>query len=121
MTAHLTEFTADFTATHSPATPINILWNKFKLECMKTLNTYVPSKMTSSRHSQPWCNRTIRRLTRIKRRAYRKARLSKSDDDWKIYRSIQQEAKKQCKTAHDTYVRDIVTEDKSKKLFTFVK
>ena len=53
MTAHLTEFTADFTATHSPATPINSLWNKYKLKYMKTLNTYVPSKMTFLRHSQP--------------------------------------------------------------------
>jgi len=60
------------TATNSPATPINSLWNKFKLECMKTLNTYVPSKMTSSRHSQPWCNRIIRRLTRRKRRPTRR-------------------------------------------------
>ena len=57
--------------------------NTFKLECMMTLNTYVPSKMTSSRHSQTWCNRFIRHLTRRKRRAYRKARLTKSDDDWK--------------------------------------
>jgi len=51
MTAHLTEFTADFTATSSPAIPINILWNKFKLECMKTLNTYVPSKKNKKKEA----------------------------------------------------------------------
>jgi len=77
--------------------------------------------MTSSRHSQPWCNRIIRRLTRRKRRAYKKARLTKSNDDWDNYKANQQETKKQRKADHDTYVKDIVTEDKSKKLFTFVK
>jgi len=119
MTVHLTAFTADFTATNSPATPINSLWNKFKLECMKTLNTYVPSKMTSSKHSQPCCNRIIRRLT--KRRAYKKARLTKSNDDWNNHRANQQKVKKQCKAAYDTCVKDIVTEDNSKKLFIYVK
>jgi len=87
-----------------------------------TLNTYVPSKMTSSRHSQTWCNRFIRHLTRKKRRAYRKARFTKSDDDWKntglSNRKSRNNAKQPITHMSGTLLQ---IEDKSKKLFTFVR
>ena len=53
--------------------------------------------------------------------SYQKARLTKSNFDWNNYRAIKQEVRKQWKAARDTYVKDIVTVDQSKKLFTFVK
>jgi hypothetical protein len=44
-------------------TPINNLWSDFKTICLDNLRKHVPSKHTSTRYSQPWCNRNIRRLS----------------------------------------------------------
>jgi hypothetical protein len=37
-------------------TPINNLWSDFKTICLDNLRKHVPSKHTSTRYSQPWCN-----------------------------------------------------------------
>ena len=55
-------------------TPINNLWADFKTICLDNLRKHVPSKHTSTRYSQPWCNRNIRRLSRRKQGAFNKYR-----------------------------------------------
>ena len=45
------------TAQYSTQTPINTLWQEFKLGVDNILKS-LPSKMTSSRFNQPWVNRT---------------------------------------------------------------
>jgi hypothetical protein len=40
------------------------------------MDTYVPTKMSSSRHTHPWVNTHTRRLSRKKSGAYRKAKRS---------------------------------------------
>ena len=121
MSLHLTEFASQFTADYCPATPINKLWNTFKKESTSAMNKFVPSKMTSRRFSQPWCNRNIRRLTRKKKRAYKKARRTGDGKDWDTYKLLQHETKKECKTAYNSYVKDLVSDHKAKKLYSFVK
>ena len=121
MTTHLTEFSTQFVAEQSTATPINTLWDTFKKECITAINMYVPTKTTTTRFSQPWCNRNIRRLARRKARAYKKARKSKFPADWVKYKTLKTQMKKACRTAHDEYVHDLVTEDHAKKLYTFIK
>jgi len=121
MTSDLTNFTTRFTSSNNASTPINNLWDTFKKECTAAINKHVPSKMTSTRYSQPWCNRTIRRLSRRKKRAYKRARKSNSEKDWTTYKTIQKATRTECKTAHNKYVHDLVTDDNSKKLYTFVK
>ena len=74
MSEDLKEFTEEFTHANTTETEVNTLWTTFKQKCIESINKYVPSKYTSTRFNQPWCNRDARRLTRRKRRAYRKAR-----------------------------------------------
>ena len=115
-------FSRSFTSDFSETTPINTLWATFKKKCMEVLQKYVPSKYTSTRYSQSWCNRTIRRLSRRKRRAYRKARRTNNDKDWAHFKSLQKTNKKGCKKAHDNYVNTMVSEGGNKeKLYSFVK
>ena len=117
------QFAGDFTARFNSSTPINNLWQSFKDGCSNLVETHVPSKMSSVRFSQPWINRRVRRLSRRKKRAYQKARKTQSQPDIARFKRLQKETQTQCKTAHDSYVSDLVTGDTktSKKLWTFVK
>ena len=63
-------------------TPINSLWTSFKTKSLSSISKHVPSKMTSSRYRQSWCNRTVRRLSRRKHRAFRKARQNSNRKNW---------------------------------------
>ena len=115
-------FSRSFISDFSEKTLINTLWATFKKKCMEVLQRHVPSKYTSTRYSQSWCNRTIRRLSLRKRRAYRKARRTNNDKDWAHFKSLQKTNKKECKKAHDNYVNTMVSDGgNKKKLYSFVK
>lgn len=42
----------------------NSLRNKFKTKCTAVINNYVPPKFTSTRYSQPLCNKSIKKYRR---------------------------------------------------------
>ena len=115
-------FSRSFTSDFSETTPINTLWATFKKKCMEVLQKHVPSKYTSTTYSHSWCNRTIRHLSRRKRRAYRKVRRTNNDKDWAHFKSVQKINKKECKRAHDNYVNTMVNDGgNKKKLYSVVK
>ena len=123
MSDDLKQFTAEFVHANSTNTEVNTLWTTFKQTCIESVNKYVPSKYTSTRFNQPWCNRDVRRQVRKKRRAYKKARISKNPDDWTRYKKIQKDAQNTCRDAHNNYIRNMVSEpgSKNKKLYSYIK
>ena len=58
------------------------MWQNLKTALTTTMEKFVPSKMSSSEHTHPWINTKIRRATRRKQRAHRKAKSSKQKKDW---------------------------------------
>ena len=123
METELTEFSEEFQQQQEaePST-INNMWMKFKSKCISTIQAHVPSKYTSTRFSQPWCNRKIRRLSRRKKRAHRAAKRSQKADDWHRFRTIQQDNRKACKDSYNKYISNMISEDgTNKKLYSFVK
>ena len=123
MKNELSTFSDKFTQEYNTTTPINTLWSIFKSQCSNTINKYVPSKLTTTRYNQPWCNRLIRRLAKRKKRAYKRARRSGDRADWGIYQKIQKENQRQCRNARDEYVSGMVSEPgtHNKKLYSYVK
>ena len=123
MSGDLKELTEEFIHTNTTETEVNTLWTTFKQKCIESVNKYVPSKYTSTRFNQPWCNRDFRRLTRRKRRAYKKACTSKNLPDWMRYKQVQKDAQNTCRSGHNNYIRNMVSEpgSKNKKLDTYVK
>ena len=116
------EFTSEFTDQYSASTDIDTLWTSFRDYCIKAMDTHVPSKMTTTRYSQPWVNKKVKRASRRKKRAYRKARKTGKAEDLQRYKSLQKETQYECRKAHNKYVQDLVSDDKGgKKLFSFVK
>ena len=72
-------FSNDLTSHCTPDTDVNTLWNSFKEFTCNLLDDIVPSKMTSTRFTQPWINRKVKRISRKKKRAYKKAKHSRSE------------------------------------------
>ncbi|KAK3108364.1 hypothetical protein FSP39_006467 [Pinctada imbricata] len=102
---------------------VDSLWSLFKTTCTKSINSHVPSKYTSTRFNQPWCDSNIRRLSRRKKRAFRKAKQTKRKKDWENYRTSQNNVKNACKTSYNRYVNNIISEEgyNNKKLYSFIK
>ena len=122
MKKDLADFSTEFTEIHNINSPVDQLWTAFKSKCLSSLQKHVPTKMTSQRYSQSWCNRSVRRLSRRKQRAFRKAKQSHKHKDWQRYRNIQKSCQTECKQAFNSYVENIVSDDKcNKKLFTLIK
>ena len=86
----LDEFSDNFNS-NDTSTLVNTLWSFFKLKCVETLDAFVPSKMTSTRPSQPWCNRQVKRQARRNKKAYKRAIASKLQKDWTRYKEIQRD------------------------------
>lgn len=114
-------FSTEFTRDNTESTDVNFLWNRFKDFCTEAIEASVPSKLSSTRFSQPWVNRKVKRLSRQKKRAYRKAKMTNSSADFDTYKRLQKDTRAECRRAHNTYVSDLVSENNSKKLYTFIK
>ena len=119
----MTDFTWEFVANNTTSTPVDSLWNQFKEKCIRSINPHVPSKLTSTRFSHAWCNRDVRRLSRRKKWAYKKARTTKQSSDWSRYKKIQKDTQHACRKAHDDFISNMVGEPgtNSKKLYTYIK
>ena len=81
------------------------MWQNLKTAITTTMEKFVPSKMSSSKHTHPWINTKIRRATRRKQRAHRKAKSTKQKKDWDRYKKIQTSAQKEIRYAHKKYRR----------------
>ena len=123
MEKEMNKFASDFHNTHSPSTPVNSMWMDIKRKCNEVIKTHVPSKYTSTRFSQPWCNRDIRRRSRRKKGAHMRAKRTQCTSDWDRFRKLQVENQKACKNAYNTYVNNMIDEDSGncKRLYSFIK
>ena len=95
----LHQFSETFTSEFSVDTPINSLWTSFKTKSLSSIKNHVPSKITSSRYRQSWCNKAVRRLSWRKQGALRKARQNSNRKKWARYKNIQKSCKEECKKA----------------------
>ena len=107
----------------STSTPVEVLWNEFLSICNSGIDS-VPTKVTSSKCKNPWINNYIKRLTRRKQRAYNQARHSNLSTDWSKYYDIKRQCQRECRTAFNRYVSNLVNPDNNsvtKHLWSFIK
>ena len=62
---------------------------------VETSMKLVPSKITSTRFSQPWVTRTCKRSYRRKKRTYNRARTTGFQSDWDIFKTVTKESRLQ--------------------------
>ena len=117
-------FSDSFTDKHSIKSDVDAMWTEFSNKCEELMADHVLSKFSSTRFSQPWINRNLKRLSRRKKRAYKKARISRNDSDWNNYKQLKKECQKECRSAYSAHVNNLVSEDQTgnpKKLYSFIK
>ena len=97
-----------FVAKNKTSTDINQLWGDFKNMCHQAITDNVPTKMTSTKFSQPWINWNAKRLSRCKKKAFRRAQQTNSHEDIKKYKKLQKETQFYCRKAINNYVEELV-------------
>ena len=106
-----------FCSRFSSASSVEVMWNYLKDHLIQIQEDCIPSKMTSSKFHQPWINTRIKRLSRRKRKWFRKYRQTKSNTAKQVYDSLKKETRHACKTALNNYLNNIFSEDKGNKQF----
>jgi hypothetical protein len=92
-------------------TTVNEWWIIFKETLYTIISSNVPTKLSRSRHSNPWMNTTLKRMIRRRQRAYNKARSSQHHKDWDCYKPMQTATQRELRNANDKYIYDILLGD----------
>ena len=92
-------------------THINEIWNFFTKEIKSIQDRCVPSKIASVRFHQPWITTDIKRLSRSKRKAFRKAKLTNRPSDWDRYKDIKKKTRQLSKHTYHQFLNDLMTEE----------
>ena len=88
MKPDMNAFSDEFTDKHSFKADIDSMWSQFSSKCTQIMTSFIPSKLSSARFSRPWINRDLKRLSRTKKRAYKKARTSNKKSDLNRYKQL---------------------------------
>ena len=101
---------------------INSMWSCIKANLQLIINDNVPCKMTSSGSTLPWITAQTKRLIRNRNKWYKRAKKRDDPKSWRKYREVKQLTQKLCRKSHDSYVRDLISDDKSnKKFWAYIK
>jgi len=122
--SQLSDFSSEFTTNHSVDTQVNILWDIIATKLQGIISECVPTKMATSRFNQPWINSRIKSLARRKKRAYLKARKTKSKADRLRYNTLKKAMQHDCRAVYNDYVSNMISDDdsgNSKKFWSFIK
>ena len=103
---------------------VNSMWAYIKDTIQSTIKKHVPTRRTLAKHTHPWMNSDLRRLSNKKQRAYTQAKRSGATKDWRRYKSLKAELQRESRRAHSAYMEDIVSEDlqkNPKRFWSYVK
>ncbi len=115
-----------FVSSNTIDTDVNDLWNQITSKLHSVMDTMVPSKLSSTRFSQPWITNHLKSLSRKKKRAFRRARKSKKNSDWAHYKNLKKIMQRDCKSAYHTYISDMLCEGEDglknpKRFWSYIK
>jgi hypothetical protein len=97
----LSKFRDDFLSTHNTNNLIDNMWQDIKQAITAAINKHIPSKMSTTRYSQPWVNIQVRRMSRRKKKLFKIAKRTNDENVWRRFRELRKRAHKQCKIAYD--------------------
>jgi hypothetical protein len=116
-------WSSDFTKRHTTSTPVETIAVELHNKLTETIETHVPSKMSSVRCNQPWFNTHAKRACRRKARAHKKARRTNQQRDWDYFRRKKRDAQQTCRQVYNKYLTNLVSSaaDGNKRLGALVK
>ena len=123
MRDELCSFANNFITTYDVTSNIEEMSRNITSSLSHILDKCVPSKMTTTRFNQPWITREVKRLSRQKKRCFKKARDSKSSKEQRRYQHLKKATRSACKRAYDDYITNIISPDcqsNPKKFWSFI-
>ena len=107
----MTNFRRDYFVTDPMSRSLSYNWNRFKQTIHTTMDTNIPQKTHSTRHTLPWFSRHLRRQHRKKQRLYKRAQTYNSTVNWNAYKTHQKKFAKNIKTAERSYISTYLTDN----------
>ena len=108
---------------------VNELWEYFKIDLIKSIETNVPHKMITYKHRLPWVTDKLRKLINKKNKAYQKRK-----KDPEKYKKLKQIVQKELRTEYWKYIEKMICDipidepgqyetakTKPKNLFSYIK
>ena len=94
-------------------------WDMFSSKLNELMEKHIPTKMSSSKHTDPWITNGVKRMCRKKQRLYYKAKKTQHAKDWKNYRDFRKSTQKKIRQNYWSFQNDMLNnpEDKSNKAF----
>ena len=69
----------------------------------------VPTGYTLTRYSHPWVTRECKRISRMKQRAYNRAKRTEQQADWDCYKPLVKKSRQTCSLAYNQYINDCIS------------
>lgn len=82
---------------------VNTNWNLFKEKVASLIEKYVPRIVISTNSQSPWFSQSLKRLCNKKKRIFRSAKLTGTQERWTAYEAVATEYKKALKHAKDLF------------------
>ena len=117
-------FSEEFLSRFTPDSNIETMWTAIKEKLLSLRESFVPSKMTSSRFHQPWVNTEVKRLSRQKNRAFKKLKTTRKSKDKDRYQSLKKKCNQACKDAYNSYLCnmfDPAQDSNNKRFWSYIK
>ena len=113
------------TSKFTTPSPVEIIADTLQKDLEKIIEDCVPSKHSSTRSNQPWFNTATKRVLRRKSRAFKKARRTNKERDWRRFQRLKKEAQLTCRRAYYKFTYDVIHSDpasrRNKKLGALIK
>ena len=107
---------------------VDEMYNKFVEVIRTSTEKHIPHNTLSGRWDAPLVNRNIKRLIRIKKIRYDKAKQSGTPGDWETFKEFRRFVKHELIKSHDEYIKGILDTDGkdngskiSKKFWSYVR
>ena len=122
MRKDMENYEKEFSSKFDKDQDVNEMWLDIKTNILTTMQKHVPSKTTTRNFQKPWFNSKTKKITRKKKKWFKKMKQSKSEKVKQKYNEIKRECQKTCRETHASYVNSMIEEDKdNKKLWSYIK
>ena len=118
------EFSKSFLPEHGTRS-VEKNYTMFKEFIALTMKVHIPNKLTSTRTNLPWFNKGLKRMCKVKRRRFKRAKKSKKARDWERYVTHKKATASALKAARWDHVNGILQtnleEKNTKPFYRYIK
>ena len=115
------EETETFSSLFDDSLAVEDMWQSIHGHLTTMLERHVPTRQTSQKTHKSWITTDLKRASRRKYRAWKRARKTNRRKDWNRYKLIKKETRSINRRAQENYTRKIIDQENSKGMWRLVK